>query len=93
MKDLTPSEKFSDPFVTAKGDTRASVALSHPETLWFNTGTLCNIECENCYILSSPTNDALVYITADEVRDYLDQIEARNWLMIQSAARARSTRQ
>lgn len=83
MKDLSaeaqPSEKFSDPFVTAKGETRASVALSNPQTLWFNTGTLCNIECANCYILSSPKNDALVYISAAEVRDYLDQLETRKW--------------
>ncbi len=71
--------KFQNSLVTADGQTRASVALTHPETLWFNTGTLCNIECINCYIASSPTNDALVYITADEVRDYLDQIEQRQW--------------
>lgn len=71
--------KFQDSFVTADGSERASVALSNPETLWFNTGTLCNIECKNCYILSSPTNDALVYITAEEVRDYLDQLEHRSW--------------
>lgn len=71
--------KFQDRLVTADGQTRASVALTHPETLWFNTGTLCNITCANCYIESSPTNDALVYITADEVRDYLDQITERNW--------------
>ncbi len=71
--------KFQNSLVTADGQTRASVALTHPETLWFNTGTLCNIECANCYIASSPTNDALVYITADEVRDYLDQIEQRQW--------------
>ena len=83
MKDLNaldlPGGKFADPFVTAKGETRAHVALSDPQTLWFNTGTLCNIECANCYILSSPKNDALVYITADEVRDYLDQLETRKW--------------
>jgi Radical SAM superfamily/4Fe-4S single cluster domain len=83
MKDLNPSTanigKFQDRFVTADGQTRASVALSHPETLWFNTGTLCNIECLNCYIDSSPTNDALVYITADEVCAYLDQLIDRNW--------------
>lgn len=71
--------KFEDPYVTATGEERAKVALSSPETLWFNTGTLCNIECANCYILSSPTNDALVYITADEVDCYLDQIVARKW--------------
>ncbi|MCP4820945.1 MAG: radical SAM protein, partial [Shimia sp.] len=79
MKDTADTAKFVDPKVTAKGDTRATVALTDPQTLWFNTGTLCNIECENCYILSSPTNDALVYLTADEVSDYLDQLETRNW--------------
>ncbi|TCL09383.1 4Fe-4S single cluster protein [Shimia isoporae] len=79
MKDNADPAKFADPHVTAKGDTRATVALTDPQTLWFNTGTLCNIECENCYILSSPTNDALVYLTANEVSDYLDQLEARKW--------------
>jgi uncharacterized Fe-S cluster-containing radical SAM superfamily protein len=71
--------KFQDPFVTADGQDRATVALSHPETLWFNTGTLCNITCANCYIESSPTNDALVYLSADEVQSYLDQVSERNW--------------
>ena len=71
--------KFIDSALTAQGEARATVALSNPQTLWFNTGTLCNIECVNCYILSSPTNDALVYITAEDVRGYLDQLEARNW--------------
>ncbi|MEV8465357.1 radical SAM protein [Fluviibacterium sp. DFM31] len=81
MKDVAAQApgKFSDPFVTAKGETRASVALRDPQTLWFNTGTLCNIECVNCYIDSSPTNDQLVYLTAEEVADYLDQIAARGW--------------
>ena len=77
--DGTNLGKFADPDVTAKGEPRARVALSDPRTLWFNTGTLCNIECANCYIASSPTNDALVYITADEVSEYLDQLEARAW--------------
>ena len=67
--------KFRDPLVTAKGETRAAVALSGLKTLWINTGTLCNIACRNCYIESSPRNDALVYITAAEVAAYLDEIE------------------
>lgn len=66
--------KFRDPAVTAKGERRARVALKHLHTLWFNTGTLCNLTCRNCYIESSPTNDRLVYLTAGEVRDYLDEI-------------------
>jgi hypothetical protein len=71
--------KFQHPLVTAKGEERAEVALSHPETLWFNTGTLCNITCENCYIESSPQNDRLVYLTVAEVEAFLDQLEARDW--------------
>ncbi len=74
-----PLGKFEHPDITAKGETRAFVPLIGATTLWFNTGTLCNIECVNCYIESSPTNDALVYITTAEVVDYLDQIKARNW--------------
>ncbi|MBX9701910.1 MAG: radical SAM protein [Acetobacteraceae bacterium] len=72
-KPLDPA-KFRDPLVTARGETRATVALTALRTLWINTGTLCNITCRNCYIESSPRNDALVYVTATEVAAYLDEI-------------------
>ena len=68
-------QKFSDPRVTADGKTRATVSLRGLNTLWINTGTLCNLTCRNCYIESSPKNDALTYITAREVARYLDEIE------------------
>jgi uncharacterized Fe-S cluster-containing radical SAM superfamily protein len=74
-KPLDPA-KFQDPDTTAKGEPRAKVALDRLETLWFNTGTLCNLTCANCYIESSPTNDALVYLSAAEVEAYLDEIAA-----------------
>ncbi|MGH9770242.1 MAG: radical SAM protein [Candidatus Acidiferrales bacterium] len=67
--------KFRDPQTTAGGDPRARVGLRQLVTLWFNTGTLCNIACRNCYIESSPRNDRLVYLTLSEVVDYLDEIE------------------
>ena len=67
--------KFRDPFTTAKGEPRAHVALRSLETLWFNTGTLCNLACQNCYIESSPTNDRLVWLSSAEVSCYLDEIE------------------
>ncbi|MDF1719952.1 MAG: radical SAM protein [Minwuia sp.] len=73
---IDPS-KFRDPEVTADGSQRASVALKDLSTLWFNTGTLCNLECANCYIESSPTNDRLVYLTAAEVDRFLDEADAR----------------
>jgi sulfatase maturation enzyme AslB (radical SAM superfamily) len=66
--------KFEDPDRTAAGEPRASVPLAKLETLWINTGTLCNIACVNCYIESSPSNDRLEYITAAEVSILLDEI-------------------
>lgn len=71
--------KFIDPVLTASGELRAHVGLNDPQTLWFNTGTLCNIECTNCYIASSPSNDALVYLGAEDVSRYLDEAEMLNW--------------
>ena len=71
-------EKFSDPKVTAKGEVRAHVAMTGLDTLWFNTGTLCNLACSSCYIESSPTNDALVFISHAHVARYLDEIAADN---------------
>ena len=83
MNKLVPvhvdGQKFKHREVTADGDERASVTLSNPETLRFNTGTLCNIACPNCYIHSSPSNDRLVYINSKEVAHFLDQVSDRNW--------------
>ena len=67
--------KFRDPLMTAAGERRAWVPLKSLDTLWFNTGTLCNLTCRHCYIESSPKNDRLVYLSATEVAGYLDEIE------------------
>jgi uncharacterized Fe-S cluster-containing radical SAM superfamily protein len=67
--------KFRDPDWTATGERRAKVPLDALRTLWINTGSLCNIECRNCYIESSPENDRLVYMTRAEVAGFLDEIE------------------
>jgi hypothetical protein len=68
------ARKFRDPLVTAKGERRAGVALGALRTLWFNTGTLCNITCANCYIESNPRNDRLAYLGHAEALAYLDEI-------------------
>lgn len=75
--EIEDNQKFNDPFVTAKGETRAKVSYDGTKTLWLNTGTLCNIECVNCYIESSPSNDRLVYLTVADVLPFLDELEAR----------------
>lgn len=68
--------KFQHPDITADGAARAEVAFDRLETLWVNTGTLCNVECAHCYIKSSPANDRLVYLTADELAPFLDEAQA-----------------
>ncbi len=70
--------KFKNPHRTATGEPRADVALTRLDTLWFNTGTLCNLTCGHCYIESSPSNDRLIYLSAVEVARFLDELE-RDW--------------
>lgn len=70
--------KFQDPLLTAKGDIRAFVDLTSLQTLWFNTGTKCNLECRNCYIESSPVNSRLSFLSASDVKPYLEEIKKFN---------------
>ncbi|MDA0708159.1 MAG: radical SAM protein [Proteobacteria bacterium] len=77
-KHIKNIRKFSDPNFTVDGKNRAHVSLKSLDTLWFNTGTLCNLECVNCYIESSPKNDELSYISLIEVTEYLDEIQDNN---------------
>lgn len=66
-------EKFLHPDITADGHLRAEAPFTGLETLWINTGTLCNIECAHCYIESSPRNDRLQYVTPDDIAPFLDE--------------------
>ena len=63
---------------TSDGKPRAYVELRNIETLWFNTGTLCNLQCNDCYIESSPTNKNLQYINLLEVKKYITEIKENN---------------
>ncbi|MCR9204458.1 MAG: glycosyltransferase, partial [Halobacteriovoraceae bacterium] len=66
-------KKYQNPLLTAKGEERASVELSELKTLWFNTGSLCNLECTNCYIESSPKHDRLQYLSINDLTKFLDE--------------------
>lgn len=70
--------KFLNQKFTMEGKLRASVKLNSLETLWFNTGTLCNLNCQGCYIDSSPYNKSLEYIKFEEVKSYIDEIIKNN---------------
>ena len=69
---------FSHPHLTASGEPRASIALTAIKTLWFNTGTQCNLSCKNCYIESSPSNNRLSYISLTQVQQFLTEIQTGN---------------
>ncbi len=70
--------KFEDTYKTAKNEDRASVPLRALETLWFNTGTRCNLSCDNCYIESNPKNDRLSFLDGEDVQGYLNEISQKN---------------
>lgn len=70
------SKPFTDAVWTARGERRAVVPLKRLETVWFNTGTLCNIACAHCYIESSPRNDRLAYLSEADVAAFLDEMAA-----------------
>ena len=72
-------EKFENKYLTKSKEKRASVALNNPKTIWVNTGTLCNITCNNCYIFSSPKNDELIYFQDKFFIKYLEEIKSLNW--------------
>lgn len=71
--------KFSNPYFTVDGTPRAVVPFQQLDTLWFNTGTRCNLSCDNCYIESNPKNDRLSFLSQDDITPYLDEIKNENW--------------
>ena len=66
--------KISNLKYTLGGEARGFVNFVGLKTLWFNTGTICNLTCENCYIESSPKNDRLSFLTLKDVSLFLDEI-------------------
>jgi hypothetical protein len=76
---MAGGERFQHPDRTATGEARAKVALSGLSTLWFDTGTVCNLACPRCYIESSPANDRLAPLGLDAVAGFLDEIHALGW--------------
>ena len=70
---------FLNKKITTDGSRRAFVEMRDLETLWFNTGTLCNLKCSGCYIESSPINDHLEYIKFYDVKKYINEIISYNY--------------
>ncbi len=71
-------KKFTNLKITSDGSPRAKVSLKNLTTLWFNTGTLCNISCKGCYIESSPKNKELQYLDLSDIKKYINEIRTLN---------------
>ena len=71
-------EKFKNKFFTADNKNRAYINTKKLKTIWFNTGTLCNLSCKNCYIESSPKNDRLAYLSFEEFKTFLKESSDNN---------------
>ncbi len=69
------SEKFKNAHTTANGKERGFIDFTQLQTLWFNMGTLCNLQCRNCYLHSSPNNNRLLPITCNEIEKYINEIQ------------------
>ena len=65
--------KFQNKFLTADNKKRAFIETEKIKTLWFNTGTLCNLACKGCYIESSPKNDRLTYLSFNEFKSFVNE--------------------
>lgn len=51
-----------------------TIKLTHLDHLWFQVaGTLCNLECEHCFISCSPKNDKFGFLTLEQCREHLQE--------------------
>lgn len=64
MNAPTPFPEIHVKGLDGERERRASIGLRALETFWFNSGALRNITCANCYIESSPRNDAFAFFGA-----------------------------
>ena len=66
-------QKFENKLLTSDNKARAFIQAKKIRTLWFNTGTLCNLTCKNCYIESSRKNDRLAYLSFKEFKTFVNE--------------------
>jgi len=76
MPNTQTSQPWADLGFTADGSPRAFATLEKTlHTLWFYTGSWCNIECQGCYVESSPRNKEMLHLREEHLVHFLDQIE------------------
>lgn len=79
MKDVAlidsfnPDVDYSLWFKTSKGEPRGYIEFDRLKELWFNTGTICNLSCPDCFEGSGPGVHRLGMITFQEAKPLIDE--------------------
>jgi sulfatase maturation enzyme AslB (radical SAM superfamily) len=58
---------------TSAGEKRGYIDLGRLRELWFHTGTVCNLQCPDCFEHSTPEDQRLEPLTLDDVRPFIDE--------------------
>jgi len=54
MDSFNPNVDYSGWFYTSSGESRGYIKFEQLKELWFNTGTICNLSCPDCFEHSGP---------------------------------------
>lgn len=64
--------------MTTKGEPRGYIDFISLKQLWINTGSICNLNCPNCFEESGPKSKRIQTITLDDLRPYLAIAKEQN---------------
>ena len=58
---------------TVDGDRRGYIDPRRLRELWFHTGTICNLNCPDCFEHSAPGDQRLESVTFEDVKPFIDE--------------------
>lgn len=61
---------------TSAGEKRGYIEPQRLRELWFHTGTVCNLQCPDCFEHSAPGNHRLESLTLDDARPFIHEAAA-----------------
>lgn len=73
IESFNPNVDYSGWFKTSKGDSRGYIEFDKLKELWFNTGTICNLSCFDCFEGSGPGVHRLQMITFNDAKPLIDE--------------------
>ena len=73
MDSFNPNVDYSGWFQTSKGEARGYINFEQLKELWFNTGTICNLSCPDCFEHSGPGVHRLGMISFEDAKPLIDE--------------------